>query len=268
MTNYANVKPLPMKDNNRITSTDDELFLLIDDNKDDANDSGIHVEYRQYLLNKKLDMALEAKKRKQLRVDETPRRKRDQGKNVLRKNTLNKRLFAYLLTENYNRPNDEAIFNPTRTTPIAFDGIRYEIAIRMTDMNQLIVYEEELTKKLSDKCEQYRNLNKTYTRKLELEMCIEEVQRQLDVYAKDIIKIEIDLFNVKHEIHQKCGILHNLQRILNADSDDDLLMAKDYTRILSSMRGKKMTPKKLYENSFSDGSFGPCDNSTNRSLII
>lgn len=262
-------EPVPRKVHKNLNLTDDELFLLIDDDGQDANDSGVHVEYRQYMLNKKLSLALEAKKSKQLRVDETPRRKRDHGKNALRKNTLNKRMFSCLLSNKHQTvPSADAIFNAVRATPKAFDGVRYEIAIRMADMNQLISHEDELMDKLSVKCEQYRNLNKIYTRKLELEMCIEDVQRQLDVYAKDVIKIEMDLFNVKQEIHQKCGILHNLQRMLHTESEEAILMAGDYARILDSVRGRNVTPKKSYGNCSSDGSFGPCDSSTNKSLII
>lgn len=274
MTKYTDAKPKAVphaQPKPRLNLTDDELFLLIDDNggpAEDADDSGVHVEYRQYLLNKKLSMALEAKRSKQLRVEETPRRRRqrDHGKNGLRKNTLNRRLFDYLLTDN-----EPPLPTGASATPKAFDGIRFEIAIRMADMNRLIMHEEQLMDQLDEQCDQYRNLNQIYTRKLELEMCIEEVQRKLDAFAKDIIRIEMELFHVKHEIHQKCGILHNLQRMLQTDSDDDFLMTGDYDRILRSVRGgakATSSPKKFYETSFSDGSFGPCDNSANKSLII
>lgn len=258
MTKYPDFESINAV-NAKVTPTDDELFLLIDNNSD-VNDSGVHVEYRQYLLNKKLNMALEAKKSKKIRIEDTPRRKQElhqqQGKRALRKNTLNKRILSYMLSENYQMSNNDAYFTkPNDNLPNAFDGIRYEIASRMAELNQLIFYEEDLTEQLTVKCEQYRDLNKIYTRKLGMEMCIEEIQRNLDLYAKDVIKLEMDLFNVKQEIHQKCGILHNLQRMLNAESDDDDL-------------AKIRQIENLNQTFSCDGSFGPCDNSANKSFVI
>lgn len=274
MTKYAGFETINTI-NEKLAPTDDELFLLID-NKTDENDSGVHVEYRQYLLNKKLNMALEAKKSRKIRIEDTPRRKQEQhqrqGIQALRKNTLNKRILSYMLSENCQMSNSDAYFTKTNEImPNAFDGIRYEIAIRMTELNELILCEEDLTEQLAVKCEQYRNLNKIYTRNMEVEICIEEIQRNLDSYAKDVIKFEVDLFNIKQEIHQKCGILHNLQRMLNAESDDEDMVLNGLESKITKSKIRKNQKQKLHESysmSEADGSFGPCDNSANKSFVI
>lgn len=256
--------------------TDDELFLLID-NRPDADDSGVHVEYRQYLLNKKLNLALEAKKSKQIVINETPRRKlnrsrKEKGLNGLKSNSLNKRLLNYLMIhdENYKTENGAGLCSDSnQAQPKSFDGIRYEIAIRMAELNQLILYEEDLMDRLTGKCEKYRNQNKIYTRKLQLEMCIEDVQRNLNVYANDIIKTEMKLYEIQQEIQQKCGILHNLQRMLHTDSDPGVLLDPCGANVKFESKFMEKRAENVCENnSFSDVSFGPCDNSANKSIII
>lgn len=260
----------------KLSLTDDELFLLID-NRPDADHSGVHVEYRQYLLNKKLNLALEAKKSKQIVINETPRRRlnrnrKEQNLTALKGNSLNKRLLNYLLLqdEKYKIDNGESLSTgKINQQSNSFDGIRYEIAIRMAELNQLILFEEDLMDRLTVKCEKYRNQNKIYTRKLQLEMCIEDVQRNLNIYAKDIINLEMQLYEIQHEIRQKCGILHNLQRMLHTDSDHSVLWdACTQNAQLKSNVKDRYAKSANEENSYVVDSFGPCDNSANKSIII
>lgn len=255
----------------KLTPTDDELFLLIDD-RNEKDDSGVHVEYRQYLLNKKLNLALEAKKLKQHTIEETPKRRNPSKRLEFDSLRRNSRLLNYLLengqtakfNENFRR---DRLYDNANDYPKSFDAIRYEIAFRMAELNELIAYEEELMEGLAEKCERYRNQNQIYTRKLELEMCIEEVQRNLDVYAKEVIQSEIELYNVKHEIQQKCGVLHNLQRMLKVECHD-LGDRNECLFKTKNDRLKKRPKPFVRRNSLTDCSFGPCDNSANKSIII
>lgn len=209
------------------SAPDDELFLLIDSNSGLAGhgDSGVHVEYRQYYLNKKLSLAMAAKasqKCQQNTISETPKLgKYARGK--LRENPLNKQLAKHFYTIG-----NSLLLQETHNHNEPLDSVHREIAVRMSEIYQLICYEQDLLKSLTLKCEQYRNQNKIYTTKLGLEMCIDEVQRNLDSYAKEIIENELALYEIKLEIRQKCGILYNLQRLLKSDSDrGDTLKSTD-----------------------------------------
>lgn len=230
---------------------DDELFLLINDNHSgniDECDSNVHVEYRQYYLNKKLDLAIATKvaetttaatietkatnktKMKVQCIKSRPNRKSISRKlefDALRQNSYNKRLIKYLCT-NINQDN-RATDNTDKISDHhgdngdsgARNAIQCEIDQRMIEMHELIKREEQLMKTLSNTCEQYRNQNDKYMSKLRLEMCIDEVQHNLDVYAKEIIEKELKLYQIQNEIHKKCGILYNLRRMVASNQSID-----------------------------------------------
>lgn len=229
-------KPLPKID--EISSPDDELFLLIDN--DNRSDSGVHVEYRQYYLNQKLNQAIEAAQSgSTVSYESTPKRTSSRRKlkfDALRQNSLNDRLIKYLC------------FNEDPMGPHRDDGIcsvRREIDIRMSEMHELIAYEEMLMHQLSEQCEKYHRLNNKYTSKMHFELCIDEVQRCLDVCAKEIIRCELELQRVKDEIHQKCGILYNLQRMVNSEPRPEIWktsdsFAQEQIRFTESFNNKSM----------------------------
>lgn len=85
----------------------------------------------------------------------------------------------------------------------------------MTELQELTNREEELMKKLHTKCERYRNQNNKYMTNLRLKLCIDEVQHNLDVYAKEIIENELELHEIQREIQQKYDILFNLTKESN-----------------------------------------------------
>lgn len=220
-------KCLPKIDEQIVSSPDDELFLLIDN--DNCNDSGVHVEYRQYYLNRKLNLAIEAAKNgRTVTYESTPKRTSSRRKlqfDALRQNSLNDRLIKYLCHTGESmwpyRP------QPIGTADDGFGGIRREIDIRMAEMHGMIAYEEMLMQNLTEECEKYHRLNNQYMSKMHFEMCIDEVQRSLDLCAKEIIRCELELQRIKVEIHHKCGILYNLQRMVNAEPRNEIRNASD-----------------------------------------
>lgn len=203
--------------------TDDELFLLIDDRQESVNDkrnpytsddqdSGVHVEYRQYVLNKKITDNMSARL---MQLAETPKRK-------LKTKTDLDRLRARSLV------NANAVSStPTvcRKLSPRFDAahpelrdrheiIRQEVAQRMLELNHLLEYEAELEQLLSDRSKQYKAQNQRYTMQNGLTASIDRIQAKLDAYTKEIVRNEFDLFQIRLEISQKCGILHNLRRMM------------------------------------------------------
>lgn len=242
----------PSKCETMTVAPDDELFLVIDDNDSSGGERerSVHVEYRQYYLNKKLDLAIATKAAAMAAVATSKKcnntvannnrakvqciKSRANRKSIPRKlefdahrqNSYNKRLIKYLCT-NINQPSERcrnAGETANQTKANGRNAIEFEIDERMAEMYELIAREEQLMKTLSTTCERYRNQNDKYMTKLRLEMCIDEVQHNLDVYAKEIIESELELYKIQNEIQKKCGILYNLKRMVGnqpqVDSDD------------------------------------------------
>lgn len=213
-------------------TTNDELFLMIDDGTgvdNDDTDSNVHVEYRQYYLNKKLDLAVAAAKVSVSNTNAIPKRKSIPRKlefDALRQNYHNKRLIKHLC-ENINQQQ----IRHRRRMPAHGNKennvIHREIDKLMMELQELTVREEQLMKNLSAKCDRYRNQNNKYMTNLRLKLCIDEVQNKLDVYAKDIIENELELHEIQAEIQQKYDTLFNLTKkseLFNKsafDSDDN-----------------------------------------------
>lgn len=214
-------------------TTNDELFLMIDDgtginNDDDETDSNVHVEYRQYYLNKKLDMAVAAAKVSVSNANGITKRKSIPRKlefDALRQNYHNKRLIKHLC-ENINQ---RQIRHRQRMPAHGNNDtqIHRQIDNLMMELQQLSVHEEQLMKNLSTKCDRYRNQNNKYMTNLRLKLCIDEVQHNLDVYAKEIIEHELELHEIQAKIQQKYEILSNLTKKADLfnntvpDSDDN-----------------------------------------------
>lgn len=248
----------------------DELFLLID-NCDDDRDSGVHVEYGQYILNQKCNASMKAKlshkviPNTMLNYQETPKRKlySKKQKEKLRKNNLNSRLSKNDLTL-------QMIPTKIDKSCSRYDIIRLEILFRMSDMNKLLKTEEELVRTLAKGSAQYRAQNEIYTAKVGLEMRIEQVQANLGFFAKEIIKNELQLFEIKMEIKQKQGIIRNLHRMLKEEETlyghvGDGFIIDD--RFL--METEKIAEKCLSQDKdicFVDNIYEFCDN--NSSMIV
>lgn len=209
-------KPRALHGINATPLSNDELFLMIDDGTgvhSDENDSNIHVEYRQYYLNKKLDLAVAAAKVSVGSSNAMPKHKSISRKlefDALRQNCHNKRLIKHLC-ENINQRQIRHRRMSAHGNGKAND-IHDKIDTLMTELQELTNREEALMKKLHTKCERYRNQNNKYMTNLRLKLCIDEVQHNLDVYAKEIIENELELHEIQREIQQKYDILFNLTK--------------------------------------------------------
>lgn len=220
--------------------SNDELFLMIDDGTGINNvETDTNVEYRQYYLNKKLDLAVAATKVSVNNANTMPKQKSSTSRKLefdaLRQNCHNKRLIKHLC-ENINQQQIRH-----RRMPVHGNKekrMHYEIDKLMIELQRLSNNEEQLMKNLCTKCERYRNQNNKYMTNLRLKLCIDEVQHNLDVYAKDIIENELQLHEIQREIQQKYEILCNLTKITKLfnktvhESDDKTFS----TTILSNNR--------------------------------
>lgn len=258
----------------------DELFLVID-NKTDYNGyddnasscSSVHVEYRQYYLNKKLDLAIASSKATANAMNTTKiecnnmtsKRKSIPRKlefDAIRKNNFNKRLIKYLSENIHHRyGNRSTALNTDQLSNDKMNAIQCEIDQIIVELYELIAHEEDLMKILSQKCERYRNQNNKYMTKLRLELCVDEVQHNLDVYAKEIIDNELKLYQIQNDIHQKCGILFNLQRMLGNNDVDIATAIQNQSEIIFENLSK-------HDNSTFEDSGTFVDSMTNKSFII
>lgn len=207
---------------------DDELFLVIDDKSGDGdskNDSAVHVEYRQYFLNKKLQIATakaningSMAKSKFQRTEMAEKQKsilRMHEFDEVHRKRFNKRLIKYL-SNDFNQRMSKYYTEPSHqlVTTGLNSAIHHEIDQMLPKLHELIAHEEHLMKRLSIKCEKYHNQNNKYMTKLRLELSVDEIQNNLDVYAKEIIDNELELYKLQNEIRKKCGILCSLQRMV------------------------------------------------------
>lgn len=269
---HMSVDPATLQPIN-IQSTDDELFLLIDDKAprrhaafsaspskrrctdygSDDLDSGVHVEYRQYVLNRKLQSNMAQQQNQQrmssklLRLAEegaTPKQQhsrqcrssRCDGNALLRSHNINRSAAlasvdvasAPLATSSSSPRAASAAPQPLGAKKQQSHGetmnciaqIRQEVATRLLDVDQLLQYEHQLQAALEQNGGQFRAQNELYTRASGvLAEDVERVQARLDAYAKRIVDGEFELFKVQLEISQKCGVLHNLQRMLAIAED-------------------------------------------------
>lgn len=252
---------------------DDELFLVIDDKSGDGdseNDSAVHVEYRQYYLNKKLQIATAKAnangmtKSKVQRIEMTAKRKSISGMHAfddVQRKRFNKRLIKYL-SDDFNQRVPKHCTEPSyqlATTGLN-SAIHDEIDQMLQELHELIALEENLMKGLSIKCEQYHNQNNKYITKLRLELSVDEIQNNLDGYAKEIIDNELELYKIQNEIRKKCGILCNLQRMVGK-SDASI----DVNNGAERNRESLIRPKIINRNDDSGTFF---DSTINKSIII
>lgn len=275
------VKPYTSVPNPIDIDHSDELFLLIDNGADDDDDrdSGVHVEYGQYILNQKCNASMRAKlcqpdvASKNSDYHETPKRKlySKKQKDKLRKNNLNSRLSKHDLPP-------PGFFAEIEKSPSRYEIIRLEILSRISDMRKLLKKENDLVKVLAKRCAQYRSQNEIYTAKIGLEMQIEQVQANLGYFAKEIIQHELQLFEIKMDIRQKQGIIRNLYRMLKeeetiygqaGDVKDGLLIDDIFSINNSSQdiceRARKCLSQEI-DVCFVDNIYEFCDN--NSSMVV
>lgn len=267
--------PIQLRD-----TTDDELFLIIDDKgcaPSPSNDSGVHhMEYRQHVLAKKCyvqEEAAAASAASQIlprKLQETP--KKNDSHKGFRRRCRRKTDFAQLRSHSLSRTTKSArddnadelsgVVVPKYQQRQRHDAIHFEIAKRMDEMSQLLQYENDVTVELAQKCAQYRAQNDRYNGGFSVDLCVEKVQAKLEQYSNAIVQNELELFKIKLEITQKCGVLHNLQRMLKMElvGDDD---GEDRSRQIKSEFG---SVEKETDVNFVDNIYEFCDN--NKSIIV
>lgn len=265
-----------------LMESDDELFLLIDNNNPTTSgcssdaasiiiDSGVQMEYRQYVLNQKLNLSQNAKnmqqKMKNICVinnsnkyqEETPKRKlrSRQYYDQLRHNSLNKRLPTPHSSTIFQKQQQQHQLIPSGTfNNNRLELIQQSIADGLYQLNELCRHEQALVANLSKCCAQYRAQNQMYTTKLGLEMCIDEIQGNLDYYSKEIVDSEFQLFKTQMEINQKKIVLMNLRKMLKNEKYD-MRCVKDE---------KIMCVTSSSDIDFVDNIYEFCDN--NKSMIV
>lgn len=213
---------------NNVNLTDDELFLLIDDRPEtvqaktnhymsDDQDSGVHVEYRQYVLNKKINDNMSARL---MQLSETPKRK------LKTKHDLDRLRARSLIRTNEVTPTSKNYQKMPRPLSSRFQSkhhdlcndrneiIRQEVTQRLVELNRLLQYEAELEQSLRERSKQYKTQNQRYTLQNGLTASIDRIQAKLDAYTEEIVSNEFEIFQIRSEISQKCGILHNLRRMM------------------------------------------------------
>lgn len=214
--------------------SNDELFLMIDDGtgiNNDDNDSNVHVEYRQYYLNKKIDLAVAAAKVSVSSSNSMPEKRKSISRKLefdaLRQNCHNKRLIKHLCENINQRKIRQRRMNAHGNNE---NDIHNKIDKLMLELHDLTTHEEKLMETLKIKCERYHNQNNKYKTNLRLQLCIDEVQHNLDVYAKEIVNNELELHEIQTKIQQKYEILFNLIKkselfnssmVANHESDDN-----------------------------------------------
>lgn len=185
---------------------------------------------------------------------------------ILRQHSLNKKLFESL--NHLNLSDLPATNQPTRPRSDQFDSIRFEIMMKMTEMKQLLIREEMLLTQIQLKCAHYKAENEAYNSRLRLDLHVDEIQKNLEECATEIIQNEQELFKTKIEVERKAKVLQDLKGLLDIhDSDEE--QVKEMVRF--KLRTKKQIERvrhrmSLDELNFVDDIYEFCDG--NKSLIV
>jgi hypothetical protein len=153
---------------------------------------------------------------------ETPKRKKRVQRNFeeLKRHSLNKRFERSQGTQDKETPVVPAENPDFKRTSLQFDTIRREIIV-MNDLKDLLQKEENLILNLEAKCQRYRRENEIYGRKERgqvVQLKVDEIQENLNRYAKEIVQHELDLYKTKLEIRENYLVLDDLKEML-ADKD-------------------------------------------------
>ncbi|XP_037935052.1 ras association domain-containing protein 10 [Teleopsis dalmanni] len=94
------------------------------------------------------------------------------------------------------------------------NSIRNKLAQKTSEMNELYQREYALTRQLTSKCKLYKLQNELYTNtERQLDLSVGEIQKNIENYAKDIIRTEHELLAIKNEIQQDISLINNLKRL-------------------------------------------------------
>lgn len=203
---------------------DDELFLVIENNDD--LDSGVHFDLVKRSKSQMTEMQPICSSVELTEVLlETPKRKKRVQRNFedLKRHSLN-RQFTPVAAQKQTQGQAVKDVTPTlqfenpdfKRTSLQFDTIRREIIVKMNDLKDLLQREEDLIVNLESKCQRYKRENEIYGRKQgQVHMLkVDEIQDNLNKYAKEIVQDELDLYKTKLEIRENYIVLDDLKEML------------------------------------------------------
>lgn len=249
--------------------TDDEMLLVIDNGKDNNessetliadNDSG-NGKSSSFSFNSEDDT-----------IKATPRRglKSADTKRILREHNFNKKLLESL--EHFNiegsTSNLTDISNSNKSKTDRFESIRFEIMMKMSEMKQLLIREEMLLTKIQMKCAKYKADNELYNSRIGFDICIDELQKNLDECAREIVQNEQELFKTKLEVERKAKVLHDLKDLLEIqDGEEERLKEMIKLRERAKKQMEKIRQRaETEETSFVDNIHEFCDG--NKTMVV
>uniref|UniRef100_A0A336LZ73 CSON005832 protein n=1 Tax=Culicoides sonorensis TaxID=179676 RepID=A0A336LZ73_CULSO len=271
--------------------TDDELLLVIEnkeyiDEKPDIkqvdNDSG-NGSIGKSIEDKHETVESDNSSNFTDPITVTPKRKHKSLRdfNALRKHSLNNRKMFDGINVEFSELMDFPVFDEkqyrksNKNRADKFDGIRFEIMLKMSEMKQLLIREEMLLTQIQMKCAKYRAENELYNSRMHVaDLHVDEIQKNLEVCAQEIIENEHELFRTKLEVEQKANVLHELKTLLEMhDKEEEQLKAK----IVSDQKLQEMDDANkndfphrrrlsMEKLEFIDDIYEFCDN--NKSIII
>lgn len=151
-------------------------------------------------------------------------------------------------------------------------SVRSKLAQKNAEMNELYDREYALTKELSNKCKLYKLQNELYTAPdKNLEISVGEIQHNIEAYAREIIRTEHELLEVKNEIKQDISIINNLKRLTLETDPNECGVPIDLENILKPQPQKDTVttcdPEPANEQMlFVDNIYEFCDN--NASMLV
>lgn len=152
-------------------------------------------------------------------------------------------------------------------------SVRSKLAQKNAQMNELYDREYALTKELTNKCKLYKLQNELYTAAdKDLEMSVGQIQENIEAYAREIIRTEHELLEVKKEIKQDISIINNLKRLTLETNPNECGVPVDIEKLLKPEAQPLPTPIDTAEPKcneqmlFVDNIYEFCDN--NASMLV
>lgn len=249
---------------------DDELFLVIENNDD--LDSGVHFDLNKRSKSQLTEMQPICSSIEMTEVLlETPKRKKRIQRNFedLKRHSLNKRLSEETGEGGDSADNTIKIENPDfKRTSLQFDTIRREIIVKMNDLKDLLQKEEDLIVNLESKCQKYKRENEVYGKRQGVQRVeVDEVQDNLNRYAKEIVKHELDLYKTKLDIRENYLILDDLKEMLAEKDPISNFGRSEFNRLVEKKFGLANPSTSLILSPFVDNVHEFCDNN-NDSIIV
>lgn len=270
--------------------TDDELLLILDNpdpegssetlKADSGNASGFSFHEIDILSNEPKSVNVDETPVKLFRsqsyrksmkhsdsslsIRATPKRKIRslRAYDLLRQHSINKKLFESLSHLNVDDANVCSTVSPRADQ---FDSIRYEIMLKMGEMKQLLLREEMLLTQIQLKCAHYKAENEAYTSRLEFDLHVDEIQKNLEECAREIIQNEQELFKTKLEVEKKQMVLEELKKLLHVEYSEENEMIRFRERNKKQLERVRHRMS-LDELKFVDDIYEFCDG--NKSFVV